>query len=76
MAARLGVLTAGRVEADRAIHEALGLPGAALLYTHDPDTARRLIPSGFEEQAPTITAGQAYAAIRLVGLRSIGTPAT
>ena len=65
LSARLGAVAAGSVDADHAIHDALGWVGEPPPYSTDIAAARTLIPEGFEE-CPSISAagGMIHAAVR------------
>jgi hypothetical protein len=66
---RLHDLAAGSVEADGAIHVALGRTGEAPPYTRDDAAARSLLPPGFEERAGSfLSVGRVNASIRRPGL--------
>lgn len=69
---RLGHLPAGSTEADRTIHNALGLTGPVQLYTLDKTAAELLLPPGFEWKKSTYAGGQVYAACRRSGLAGGG----
>jgi hypothetical protein len=60
----LSQATTGSLEADLTIHEALGLAGPVLRYTHEGWVARGLLPAGFEWMPPTYTSGKIYAGCR------------
>ena len=68
IADRLAQLEAGSDAADKAIHDALGLPGAVRGYTTSEAAARGLLPDGFEWLPPVFSAGAVYAACRRSGL--------
>ncbi len=75
IADRLGKVTTGSVEADQAIHRALGRAGPAPCYTTDLDAARTLLPPGFEELSdPIYTSDAVYAACRRAGIDRGGLP--
>ena len=48
IADRLSQVGTGSLEADRAIHDALGQDGPVLPYTREEEAARLLLPAGFE----------------------------
>lgn len=67
IADRLAQVEAGSVEADQAIHQALGRTGTVLPYTTDEAAARSLLPDGFEWLDPVYSAEAVYAACRRSG---------
>jgi hypothetical protein len=68
IADRLGEVAAGSIEADRTIHDALGLAGPVQPYTREEAAARGLLPPGFEWRLPTYSSGKVYAACRRSGM--------
>jgi hypothetical protein len=68
MAQRLTDVEAGSQVVDRAVHAALGLPGAVLPYSTDDAAAERLLPADCEWLESTYSHGKVYAAMRRVGL--------
>jgi hypothetical protein len=67
IANRLGKVSTGSAEADRAIHEALDRTGPILPHTTDDVAAEQLLPPGFELYDATYAGARVYASCRRSG---------